>query len=187
MKEIKTSTLDNIEGIVIKFGDDINTDLIMPSQYLDDPDPDYYSKFVMSGITKEFVETVERTSTNKGLPIILVAGKNFGSGSSREQAANGLKHIGIGAVLAESFNVIFFRNAINIGLPIAEIPKITALVKDDYHVVINLVKGRLKILKPYSTEINFTPLKPFLLERLEQGGLLPELKEFINSSNTSGE
>jgi 3-isopropylmalate/(R)-2-methylmalate dehydratase small subunit len=187
MTVLNSSSLDYIEGIVVKFGDNINTDLIMPSQYLDNPDPNYYSKFVMSGLDKTFYKKAQDIKMEKKQSVILVAGINFGSGSSREQAAGGLKHAGIAAVLAESFNTIFFRNAINVGLPIAEIPTITELVKDDYHLTINFVSGNLKINKPHSAETTFPPLERFLLKRLEKGGLLSELKDFIKSSRTNNE
>lgn len=179
---VSKNSLLSLEGIAKIFGDNINTDLIMPSQYLDNPDPNYYSQFVMSGISPNFIQDVKNIQTEYKLPVILVAGKNFGSGSSREQAPDGLKHAGIICVLAESYNTIFFRNAINIGLPVATIPSITKMVSDDSHLRINLKKGHLEIIKPNSSKINFTPLEPFLLRRLEYGGLLPELRKFIKSA-----
>jgi 3-isopropylmalate/(R)-2-methylmalate dehydratase small subunit len=172
-------SLHSLTGITKVFGDNINTDLIMPSQYLDNPDPNYFSKFVMSGINPNFVKEIKDVRNEYDLSIILVAGKNFGSGSSREQAPQGLKHAGISVVLAESFNTILLRNAVNIGLPIAIIPNILNQVKDNFHLELNLKKGVLQILKPMALKIAFPPLEPFLLRRLEHGGLLPELKNFV--------
>jgi len=176
------NSLLSLEGISKVFGDNINTDLIMPSQYLDNPDPNYFSQFVMSGVNPNFTQEIKNIQTEYNLPVILVAGKNFGSGSSREQAPDGLKHAGIICVLAESFNTIFFRNSINIGLPITTIPNITKLVNNNYHLRLNLKEGHLEIFKPRILKIEFSPLEPFLLRRLEHGGLLPELKKFIKSN-----
>ena len=176
------NSLLSLEGIIKVFGDNINTDLIMPSQYLDNPDPNYFAQFVMSGVNPNFFQDVKMIQTEYNLPVILVAGKNFGSGSSREQAPQGLKHAGIACVLAESFNTIFFRNAINIGLPIATIPNITEIVKENYTLRVNLKEGYIDILKPRGSKIEFSPLEPFLLRRLEHGGLLPELKKIVKSA-----
>jgi 3-isopropylmalate/(R)-2-methylmalate dehydratase small subunit len=172
-------SLHSLAGITRVFGDNINTDLIMPSQYLDNPDPNYFAQFVMSGINPNFIKEIRDIRNKFELPVILVAGKNFGSGSSREQAPQGLKHAGISAVIAESFNTIFFRNAVNIGLPIAIIPNIINQVKDNFHLELNLKKGVLQILNPKASKIEFHPLELFLLQRLEHGGLLPELKDFV--------
>ena len=172
----------SFEGMTIVFGDNINKDLIMPSQYLDNPDPKYYAQYVMSGVNPNFIQEVNKVQNEYNLPVILVAGKNFGSGSSREQAPQGLKHAGIACVLAESFNTIFFRNAINIGLPIATIPNITEIVKENFSLRVNLKEGYLDILKPKVLKIEFSPLEPFLLQRLEHGGLLPELRKIVKSA-----
>lgn len=179
MNTSNNHSLHSLAGITKVFGDNINTDLIMPSQYLDNPDPNYFAQFVMSGINPNFVKEIKDSRNEYDLPVILVAGKNFGSGSSREQAPQGLKHAGISVVIAESFNTIFFRNAINIGLPISTVPNVTKLVKDNFHLRLNLNKGLLEILKPIESIKEFSPLESFLLRRLESGGLLPELKKFV--------
>ena len=176
------NTLLSLEGMTKVFGDNINTDLIMPSQYLDNPDPKYFAQFVMSGVNPNFIQEVKALQNEYNLPVILVAGKNFGSGSSREQAPDGIKHAGIVCVLAESFNSIFFRNAINIGLPVVTIANVTEIVKNNFHLRLNLKEGYLEVLKPKILKVEFSPLEPFLLRRLEHGGLLPELKKFIKSS-----
>jgi len=180
-KQAKIS-LSKLEGIVKVFGGNINTDLIMPSQYLDNPDPEYYSQFVMSGLNPNFVQEIKKLRDEHNLPAIIVAGKNFGSGSSREQAPSGLKHAGVICVLAESFNTIFFRNAINIGLPVAIVSNISKQVKEHFHLRLNLEKGSLDILQPEMSQISFDPLESFLLRRLANGGLLPELKKYVGET-----
>ena len=182
MNTSNNHSLHSLAGITKVFGDNINTDLIMPSQYLDNPDPNYFAQFVMSGINPNFVKEIKDSRNEYDLPVILVAGKNFGSGSSREQAPQGLKHVGISAVIAESFNSIFFRNAINIGLPIVTIPDVIKILKDNFHIRLNLYKGLLEIFHPIESIIEYSPLEPFLLRRLEHGGLLPELRKFIKSA-----
>ena len=181
MVDPKLIGLESIKGIVITCGDNINTDLIMHSQYLDNPDPSYFSKYVMSGYDSEFLPKIQKIRDNYKLPAILVAGTNFGSGSSREQAPEGLKYIGLAAIMAESFGSIFFRNAINVGLPIVSIPNVTKMVKNNILVELKLREGIMHILGPRSEQIIFKPLEPFLLHRLESGGLMPELKHQINS------
>ena len=177
--EKSKSSVNEITGVVIKYGDNINTDFIIPSQYLDNPDPDYYSKHIMEGIDQKFGEKVKLIMKKFNLSPIIVGGKNFGSGSSREQATQGIKHSGVKAVLAESFNATFFRNAINVGLPIASVPNISKTLQNDYHIKINLQNGILDIIQPEGEQIKFPPLEKFLLERLHHGGLLPELKKYI--------
>lgn len=101
------------KGRVHKFGDDINTDEIIPARYLNTIDPSELARHCMEGADKNFAKTVKRGD-------IIVAGKNFGCGSSREHAPIAIKMSGISCVIAESFARIFFRNSINIGLPIIE-------------------------------------------------------------------
>ena len=177
---VQPVNLSSLEGIVMIFGDNINTDLIMPSQYLDNPDPHYFSQFVMSGIDPNFTQKIAQIKAELNLPVILVAGKNVGSGSSREQAPAGLKHAGVLCVLAESFNTIFFRNAINIGLPVAVVPNIAKLVGNNHHLRVNLTEGLLNVISPSKNEISIPLLESFLLKRLDSGGLIPELKKYVN-------
>src|SRR5512137_1916542 len=98
-------------GRVWKFGDDINTDLIIPGKYLENYDPVHLAAHAMEGASKDFAKNVSKGD-------IVLAGLNFGCGSSREQAAIALKHAGIAAIIAKSFARIFYRNAINLGLPV---------------------------------------------------------------------
>lgn len=98
------------EGRVWKFGDDVNTDLIIPGRYLDNYDPAHLAAHAMEGVSKEFA-----SGASKG--DVIIAGRNFGCGSSREQAVIALLHSGVSAVVAKSFSRIFYRNAVNLGLP----------------------------------------------------------------------
>ena len=100
-----------VKGYVHVLGDNVDTDVIIPGRYLMITEPSEVAKHIFEGVESEFIKRVKPND-------VLIAGKNFGSGSSREQAASGIKALGIGAIIAKSYARIFFRNAINIGLPI---------------------------------------------------------------------
>ncbi len=108
-----SKNIDIITGRVWKFGDNIDTDVIIPGKYLRTTDMSVFASHVMEGIDASFSRKVKKGD-------IIVAGKNFGCGSSREQAPLALKHAGVACIVAESFARIFFRNAINVGLQIIE-------------------------------------------------------------------
>jgi len=157
-----------IKGKVIKYGTGINTDVIIPSKYLVYTDPRDLAKYAMSGIDSDFPKKVKDRN-------IIVAGKNFGCGSSREQAPVALKFAGIKCVLSDSFARIFYRNAINIGLPILEYGGISAIVKDGDDLEIDFKTGiitdtTLKI------ELSAKPLPDFLMNIMEKG-LVNYIKE----------
>lgn len=103
-------------GTVHKYGDNVDTDVIIPARYLNSSDPDELAKHCMEDIDKDFVSNVKKGD-------IIVANKNFGCGSSREHAPISIKAAGVSCVIAETFARIFYRNAINIGLPIIECPE----------------------------------------------------------------
>lgn len=132
----------NAKGIVFKYGDNVDTDVIIPARYLNSSDPAELAQHCMEDIDKEFVEKVKQGD-------IVVATKNFGCGSSREHAPIALKASGISCVIAETFARIFYRNAINIGLPIIECPEAAkgidagdeVSVDFDSGVICNLTKG----------------------------------------------
>ena len=153
-----------ISGIVRKFGDNIDTDVIIPGKYLRTTDMNVFASHVMEGIDPEFSQKVKKGD-------IIVAGKNFGCGSSREQAPLALKHAGIACVVAESFARIFFRNAINVGLPIIE-AKIECEEGDS--IEIDLEKGQVKNKNCTYTG---TKLPDFLREILSDGGLVEHRKK----------
>jgi methanogen homoaconitase small subunit len=148
-----------IKGNVWKYGDNVNTDLIIPGKYLRTTDFSVFAEHAMEGIDKSF-------SPHAG--DIIVAGKNFGCGSSREQAVLALKHAKIGCVVARSFGRIFFRNAINIGLPIIEANAINFVHKGE-EIEVDLSSG---LVKTHNKVIQGSTLPKFLLEILEEGGLV---------------
>jgi len=157
-----------IRGRVWKFGDDVNTDLILPGRYLDLTDPEEMARHVMEGLDQDFPMRVERGD-------IIVAGRGFGSGSSREHAALALKHAGVSAIIAESIARIFFRNAINIGLPALECPGITEIVEEGETLEIDLEEG-IAYNPERGLRIEFKPLPEFLLNILRAGGLIPYIR-----------
>ncbi|MCJ7517109.1 MAG: 3-isopropylmalate dehydratase small subunit [Methanomassiliicoccales archaeon] len=158
-----------IEGRVWKYGDHVNTDLIIPGRYLDDYDLRSLAAHVMEDLDPSFSKKVRHGD-------IVVAGRNFGCGSSREQAPVALKHVGVSAVVAGSFARIFYRNAINVGLPVIVCPEAASRLVDGDIVVIDMEKGVL--VRPSSQlRIQFKPLPDFLLEILSDGGLVPHMKK----------
>ena len=156
--------ITRISGRVWKFGDNIDTDVIIPGKYLRTTDMSVFASHVMEGIDPLFSQKVQKGD-------IIVAGKNFGCGSSREQAPLALKHAGIACVVAESFARIFFRNAINIGLPIIE-AKIECDENDT--IEIDLEKG---LVKNKGKSYAGTRLPDFLREILADGGLVEHRKK----------
>lgn len=121
-------------GIVHKYGDNVDTDVIIPARYLNSSDPAELAKKCMEDIDKEFVHRVKPGD-------IMVANKNFGCGSSREHAPIAIKASGISCVIAETFARIFYRNAINIGLPIIECPEAAEAIEAGDEVEIDFDKG----------------------------------------------
>ncbi len=153
-----------IRGRAFTFGDDVNTDVIMPGRYLSIRDPARLAPFVMEGVDPEF--------TRKAKPgDLVVAGKNFGCGSSRETAPAALKAFGIGCVVAASFARIFLRNAVNIGLPVLEAPAAARAIREGDDVEVDLAAGRIV---DHTTGQTFqaVPFPPFLLELIAAGGLV---------------
>ncbi len=156
-----------IKGKVHKFGKDINTDDIIAAKYLVSTDEKELGRHCMENIAPEFSSKV-----NKG--DIIVAGKNFGCGSSREHAPRALKGCGIAAVIARSFAGIFFRNSINVGLPFLQLDEIEKINDGDL-LEIDLAGGIIKNLstsQAYKTE----PFPEFLQEIIEKGGLMRWMK-----------
>jgi 3-isopropylmalate/(R)-2-methylmalate dehydratase small subunit len=151
------------------FGDDVNTDLIIPGKYLELVDPEEMAEHAMEGIDPDFPKKIQEGD-------IVVGGTNFGCGSSREHAPLALKYAGIGAVVAESFARIYYRNSINIGLPALECPGITEAVEEGDTVEVDVAGGTVKNTRT-GAELNFTPLPDFMVEVLNDGGLVPYLKK----------
>jgi len=152
-----------IKGRAFKFGDDINTDDIIAAKYLITSDEKELGAHCMENISPDFARKAEKGD-------IIVAGKNFGCGSSREHAPLAIKGCGIQAVIAESFAAIFFRNAINIGLPFLEL-KNTAGIKDGDVLEIELDSGLVKNITQ-KIDYHTQPFPKFLQEIIEKGGLI---------------
>ncbi|WP_409200138.1 3-isopropylmalate dehydratase small subunit [Methanobrevibacter sp. DSM 116169] len=156
-----------MKGKVWKFGNDIDTDIIIPGRYLIYTDEEKLAEHCMEGLDPDFNE-----KTNQG--DFIVGGKNFGCGSSREHAPIALKAAGISAVIAESFARIFYRNATNLGLPLLEAPGISKEINEGEEIEIDLEKG--VIISASGKEYEFKKLPPFMLEILENGGLIEYIK-----------
>ena len=159
-----------LKGKVHKFGNDINTDDIIAAKYLVSTDAQELGKHCLESIKPDFASKV-----NPG--DIIVAGKNFGCGSSREHAPLAIKGCGIKAVIAKSFAAIFFRNAINIGLPFLELGQVDKISDGDV-LEIDLVSGIIKNLS--KNEIyKSQPFPEFLQDIVKQGGLLNYMKKHV--------
>ena len=156
------------QGTVFKYGDNVDTDVIIPARYLNIADPKELASHAMEDIDTEFVKNVKPGD-------IIVANKNFGCGSSREHAPRVLKDNGVACVIAASFARIFYRNAINIGLPIFECEAASdgiaagdeVRVDFDTGLITNLTKNEM-----YQAQ----PLPPFIQNIVNRGGLLNSLK-----------
>ena len=156
-----------MKGTAWKFGNDIDTDIIVPGRYLIYTDEERLSKHCMEGLDPDFDEKCKKGD-------FIVAGTNFGCGSSREHAPIALKGVGVAAVIAESFARIFYRNATNVGVPLLEAPGITKLVNDGDEIEVDMEKGTITTATGES--VTFKKLPPFMMEILEQGGLIEYLK-----------
>lgn len=155
-----------LTGKAHKFGDDINTDYIIPGKYLMKiTDDDKLAEHAMEGVDPDFRDKAEPGD-------FIVAGDNFGSGSSREEAPTVIKHANVSAVLAKSFARIFYRNAVNIGLPIIECN--TDEIDQGDELYVNLEEGVLKDVDK-DKEIEISPLPPEMSKILEDGGLVAHL------------
>ncbi len=157
-----------IKASAIVLGKNIDTDVILPGKYLILVDPIELAKHALEGLDPEFP-----AKAKKG--IILVGGRNFGCGSSREQAPLALKYSGVKCVIAESFARIFFRNATNIGLPVIECKGISTAVQTGNELAVDFEAGKIEDLtngKKFQVE----KLPPFILEILSDGGLIENLR-----------
>jgi len=153
----------NLQGKVWKFGDHIDTDLIIAARYLNTSEPSELARHVMEDADPEFVAKMVPGD-------IIVAGVNFGSGSSREHAPIALKAAGVAAVIAPSFARIFYRNAFNMGLPIFELPEANEIAEGDT-VRIDMSTGEI-INETQGKTYKFTPIPPFMQELVDAGGLI---------------
>ena len=156
-------------GKAHKFGDNINTDEIIPAMYLNTTDAAELGAHCMDGIVKDFAAKMAAQD-------IIVAGSNFGCGSSREHAPLAIKACGISCVIAKSFARIFYRNAINIGLPILETGEAADTIKEGDLLEIDYKQGMIKDItqkKTFTTQ----SFSPFMRELIECGGLMEWIKK----------
>jgi len=153
-----------IKGKAIKYGDDINTDIIIPGRFLSIDNLEELAIHAMEDLDVDFNKKFSKGD-------IIVAGKNFGCGSSREQAAMCLKYVGVGCIIAKSFARIFFRNAINQGIPIVESVDAVESIGNNDELFINYEKG---IIKDTTKNIQFKirPYPQFIREIISKGGLV---------------
>lgn len=157
------------KGKAFKFGDDVNTDEIIPARYLNTSDPKELAKHVMEDADPEFPKKVQPGD-------VIVAGKNFGCGSSREHAPIAIKAAGVSAVIAKSFARIFYRNAINIGLPIFESPEAVEGIDEGDLIEVNPETGVIKNLTK-GTEFQANPIPSDIRQIMEAGGLMEYAKK----------
>ncbi|MFZ3063353.1 MAG: 3-isopropylmalate dehydratase small subunit [Actinomycetota bacterium] len=158
-----------LEGNAWKYGRDINTDLIIPAKYLVTWDPNELSKYCLEGLDVDFAKKVKTGD-------ILVAEENFGCGSSREHAPIAIKGAGISLIIAKSFARIFFRNAINMGLPILESEEAVDGIKAGDRIRVDLEKGEIKNLTTGKV-FHAHPFPDFMRELLQKGGLINYVRE----------
>jgi 3-isopropylmalate dehydratase small subunit len=164
---------DVIEGRVWVLGRDVDTDQIIGGKYLTIIDPNELKKHVLEIALPEFAAEARAGD-------ILVADVNFGSGSSREHAPAALKAIGVGAIVADSFARIMYRNAINLGLPAIEAPGVRRLFERGDRARIEMAAGRVTNVGS-GESVSFPPLPPHLLELLEAGGLVETVRRRISA------
>jgi 3-isopropylmalate/(R)-2-methylmalate dehydratase small subunit len=158
-----------LKGKVHKYGSNVNTDEIIPARYLNTTDPASLAKYCMEDIDKNFVKNVKCGD-------IIVAQNNFGCGSSREHAPIAIKASGVSAVIANSFARIFFRNAINIGLPILESQEAVKAIETSDTIEINLTQGIIKNITKKET-YKSQPFPEFMQKIIKAGGLLGYIKQ----------
>jgi 3-isopropylmalate/(R)-2-methylmalate dehydratase small subunit len=158
-----------LRGKVYKFDDNVNTDEIIPARYLNTIDPEVLSKHCMEDADPEFAKKVQKGD-------IIIAGANFGCGSSREHAPISIKAAGVSCVIAESFARIFYRNAINIGLPILENKEIQKCIEPSDKIEVDLAKGEINDIK--RSKIYKTQAFPEFMQKIvSAGGLMKYIKK----------
>jgi 3-isopropylmalate/(R)-2-methylmalate dehydratase small subunit len=157
-----------LRGTVHAYGDNVDTDVIIPARYLTTSDPAELAAHCMEDIDREFLKKVKPGD-------IMVAGENFGCGSSREHAPLAIKAAGISCVIAASFARIFYRNAINIGLAILESPEAARALSDGDEVAVNFESGEIRSIKDGAIW-KAQPFPPFIREIIEAGGLVEATK-----------
>ncbi len=168
-----------LTGRVHKFGDDIDTDLIIPARYLNTSDPGELARHAMEDADPAFAARVRPGD-------FVVAGKNFGCGSSREHAPLALKAAGVAGVIAPSFARIFYRNAFNIGLPIFESAEAARALEEGEEVAVDPAAGRVRRVST-GEEFAATPFPEFMQTLVAAGGLVPYVRRRLAGSGKAGE
>ena len=163
--------MKSVQGKAVKFGNNIDTDVILPGKWLSLIDPNELAKHAMEGLDPNFPKKAEKC-------VIIIGGKNFGCGSSREQAPLALKYAGVNCVLSESFARIFYRNAINTGLPVLEAKDAYGNIGEGDQVTVSLRDGSITD-DTANRDFKTDPLPDFLLEIIDDGGLVPHLKKAL--------
>jgi 3-isopropylmalate/(R)-2-methylmalate dehydratase small subunit len=158
-----------IEGKVIKYGNNVDTDVIIPARYLNTSNPEELAAHCMEDLDPSFKDRVQPGD-------IIVAGSNFGCGSSREHAPMAIKASGISCIIAETFARIFYRNALNIGLPIMECPEAAQEIREGDRVTVDLANGTITNLTSGRT-YKAASFPPFMQELIQAGGLVEYVKE----------
>ncbi|MBR5386040.1 MAG: 3-isopropylmalate dehydratase small subunit [Clostridiales bacterium] len=158
----------SVKGKVFKYGNDVDTDVIIPARHLTSSDPVHLASHCMEDIDPEFVKNVKRGD-------VILAGCNFGCGSSREHAPIAIKASGVSLVIAESFARIFYRNAINVGLPIMECPEAYAIINAGDEVEADFDTG---VIRDITTGQSFIakPFPEFIKKIIDAGGLVEYTK-----------
>ncbi|MFW5790530.1 MAG: 3-isopropylmalate dehydratase small subunit [Bacillota bacterium] len=163
-----------LEGEVWKYGDDVDTDVIIPARYLNTSDPEELAKHCLEDLDSEFTDKM-----NSG--DIIVAGDNFGCGSSREHAPLAIKAAGVSCIIANSFARIFYRNSINIGLPILESEEAVSSISEGDKISVDLDQGLIKNLSS-GEEYRAKPFPEFMQELITSGGLINYLQEKVKNN-----
>lgn len=163
--------MNTITGKVWNFGANVDTDIIIAARYLNSSDPEHLAKYVMEDADPDFPNKLQKGD-------IIVAGENFGCGSSREHAPIALKAAGVAAVVAPSFARIFYRNSFNMGLPIFELPE-SLEIKEGEKICIDLDNGKIINLST-KKEYKFKAIPEFMQELIATGGLINYAKKEMN-------
>lgn len=162
----------DIKGKAYKFGSDIDTDLIIPARYLNTTEPEELAKYCMQDIDEEFTEKIDQGD-------IIVAGKNFGCGSSREHAPIAIKAAGISCVIAKSYARIFYRNSFNIGLPILESKEASDNIEEGDQIAVDFSKGIIKNISK-NQEYKADKFPDFIQNIIKHEGLVGYVKNKLN-------
>ena len=159
----------HFEGRVWKYGDDVNTDVLIPARYLTTSDPEVLAQHALEDLDPAFVKEMQPGD-------IIVAGKNFGCGSSREHAPIAIKAVGVSCVIAESFARIFFRNSINLGLPILECPEAVEHAEKGDVLKVDLAAGTI-FNETTGQTYRAKPFPEAVMRIIQAGGLMASIKD----------